>query len=101
MRTDWEKTISAPERLRAAIDTFRVYLGLAIMPADTARALRGSAELELGVIQLRMMIGDDEGALMESMAAAFNTARRDHITIVDALEVERRYVAQHGPRYSA
>jgi hypothetical protein len=99
-KSDWEKTITAPERLRAAVDTLRVHVGLAIMPADTARALRGNAEIELGVIHLRMVIGDDADALMESFAAAFNASNRNGIRLVDALEAERRHVTQHGPRYT-
>lgn len=91
--------IKALERLRAATDGLRVAVGVAIMPAHVAEMLRDHVDVELEVIHLRMIIGDDQEALMESMAAAFNAAARDGITIADALNRERDYVARYGPRY--
>lgn len=91
--------IKAVERLRAAIDELRVLVGLRIMPANVHDALRDGAEIELGVIHLRMIVGDDSEALMESYAAAFNAAHRNGTSIADALDAERDYVTKYGPRY--
>ena len=71
-----------------------------IAPPSIRRALEKHLDIELALLQLRMIIGDDHEALGRSLAAAFHHYATTNVTIAEALTAERRYVTGHGPRWT-